>query len=106
MLGALAWALIWLAGATPLDLDCGQRDAAVTLIGRARLSEIEWAEDVNREAMWQAFGGCSGQPGAEACRERERLRFTADLDAALAAIDDKYRRIFEDFEARCRASIT
>ena len=78
----------------------------MTLIGRARLSEIEWAEDVNREAMWQAFGRCSGQPGAEACRERERQRFSDDLDAVVAAIDAKYRRISEEFEARCRTSIT
>jgi hypothetical protein len=88
------------------ELDCARPEEARALIGRARLSEIDWAEDVNREDMWQAFGGCAGRPDAQACRDRERERFGRDLDAVRAAIDAKYERLLNDFESRCQGSIT
>jgi hypothetical protein len=104
-----AWALgLLLAGllhAAQLELDCARPATARALIGRIKLSEIEWAEDVNRAAMWDAFGRCAALPQAEACRERERRRFTDDLDRQKATIEAKYQRMLEDFEERCRASI-
>lgn len=89
----------------PLDLDCARPAAARELIGRARLSEIEWAEDVNRAAMWEAFGHCPAGPRSEACRDEERARFGAEMDGQKAAIEAKYRLMLKEFENRCRASI-
>src|SRR5438477_3476828 len=60
------------------DLDCGRPAAGQEMIGRLRLAEMEWKEDVNRVAMWEAFGRCSTRPGAAACREGEREQFDAD----------------------------
>src|SRR6266849_6074204 len=77
--------LAGLLQASQFELDCGKPEAARSLIGRARLSEIEWAADVNREAMWQAFGGCTERADAEACRDMERQRFAADVRALRAA---------------------
>jgi hypothetical protein len=87
------------------ELDCAHVAAARTLIGQARLSEIEWAEDVSREAMWDAFGRCPSGPGAQPCREELRQRFEAELDAQKAAIREKYDGILRDFVERCLASI-
>src|SRR5262245_36214099 len=103
---ALGLFLAGLIQISQLELDYADPDEAQILIRCARLSEIEWAEDVNREAMWQAFGGCSGRPDAEACRARERERFGRDLDAVRAAMDAKYERILKDFESRCHGAIT
>ena len=89
----------------PLDLDCAHPAAAKELIGRVRLSEIEWAEDVEREALWQAFGRCAARPGPDACREAERERFAADWARQKAAIEAKYQQMEKDFEERCQASI-
>lgn len=91
---------------TELQLDCGRPDAAATMIGQTRLSEIEWAEDVNREAMWEAFGRCAAGPGAEACREEARRRFGEDLETQKAAIREKYAKLLTDFLEQCLASIT
>ncbi|HEV8441215.1 MAG TPA: hypothetical protein VGT40_24255 [Methylomirabilota bacterium] len=105
-----AWVLcLVLAGApasVQLELDCAQPGAARSLIGRAMLSEIEWAEDLNREAMWQAFGRCPEGVGAEACRREQQARYGADLARQKAAIEAKYQRMLKDFAARCQASIT
>lgn len=103
---ALGLALVGLLQGAQLDLDCSRPTAARELIGRMRLAEIEWAEDVNREALWQAFGRCSRLPGAPTCRDRERDRFAADLAGRAAAIDGKYEQMLKDFEAGCQASIT
>jgi len=92
--------------AAPFDLDCRQPVSARELLGRIKLSEIEWAEDVNREAMWAAFGRCVALPDATACREGIERRFASEWARQKSAIEAKYRRIQEDFEVRCRASIT
>ena len=92
-------------GDVPLDLDCTHPVAAKELIGRIRLSEIEWAEDVQREALWNAFGQCAEQPGAEACRKAAQARFAADWARQKAAIDAKYQQMERDFEERCQASV-
>jgi hypothetical protein len=89
-----------------LELDCARPRAASSLIGQARLSEIEWAEDVNREAMWEAFGRCPPGAGAEACREQQRRDFGADLERQKAAIREKYQKMLRDFLERCLASLT
>jgi len=92
-------------GDVPLDLDCAHPAAAKELIGRVRLSEIEWAEDVQREALWQAFGRWAEQPGADACRKSAEERFAADWARQKAAIEAKYQQMEKDFEERCQASI-
>jgi hypothetical protein len=102
---AAGLAVLGLLVGAQLELDCGRPAASRELIGRARLSDIEWAEDVNREAMWEAFGRCAG-PRAEACREIARRRFADDLARERALIEKKYRQVLEDFESRCQASIT
>jgi hypothetical protein len=102
----LTLALAGMLSGAQLDLDCSRPLAAKELIGRLRLSEIEWAEDVNREALWEAFGRCAALPGAAACREREQARFAADWARQKAAIEAKYEQMLKDLEARCQASIT
>ena len=101
--------LVALAGVTkgdaPLDLDCAHPAAAKELIGRVRLSEIEWAEDVQREALWQAFGRCAEKPDADRCRKAEQERFGADWARQKADIEAKYQQMEKDFEERCQASI-
>ena len=89
-----------------LELDCSRPAASRDLIGRLRLSDIEWAEDVNREALWEAFGRCATGPAAAACRDRERERFAADWARQKAAIEARYDQVLKDFETRCQASIT
>ena len=103
-LGATALSALYLLAQA--ELDCARPSVARDLIGRLRLAEIEWAEDVNRAAMWEAFGRCAGSPTAEACREAERRQFAAELERQRADIDAKYQRMQKEFEARCRASIT
>jgi hypothetical protein len=102
----VAVALAVLLEAPQPELDCARPTSARNLIGRLRLSEIEWAEDVNRAAMWDAFGRCAAAPGADACRQEQRQRFSAELERQTADIDAKYGRMLREFEARCRASIT
>jgi hypothetical protein len=101
------FALLSLLAAVQLDLDCARPAAARNLIGQTKLSEIEWAEDVSRAAMWEAFGRCAAAgPRAQDCRDEERKRFEADLDRQKVAIEAQYQRMLEEFEQRCQASIT
>ena len=102
----LGLALGWMLGGTQLDLDCAEPARARALIGRLQLSEIEGAEDINRAAMWNAFGRCPTGPRQAACREAEQRRFEGDWQKQKAAIEAKYRTMLEQFEERCRASIT
>jgi len=88
-----------------LDLDCDRPAAARTLIARIMLSEIEWAEDVNRAAMWDAWGRCADAPRAESCREAQRERFGEEFARQKTAIEAKYAQMLADFTARCQASI-
>jgi hypothetical protein len=89
-----------------LGLDCSRPREGWALIGQARLSDIEWAEDVNREAMWEAFARCAPGPAAEACRDQQREEFGADLERQKAAIREKYQSMLREFLERCLASIT
>jgi hypothetical protein len=103
---AIGLVMAGIVQSVPREADCARPDAARELIGRLRLAEIEWAEDVNREALWEAFGRCAALPGAPACRDRERARFAADLDRQVAAINARYEQMLKEFETRCQASIT
>ena len=89
-----------------LDLDCSRPASSKRLIGQARLSEIEWAEDVNRFDMWEAFGRCAGRPEADACREEARQSFGQILARQRADIEARYRDILRDFETRCQTTLT
>ena len=102
---ALGLALTGLLQGSELELDCAHPGAAGNLIRQARLSDIEWAEDVNREAMWEAFGRCPPGPGAEPCRRAHRRDFEADLERQKEAIREKYRELLRNFLERCLASI-
>lgn len=97
--------LALLAGAGP-ELDCARPAAARSLVGRMMLSEIEGAEDIHRAAMWDAFGRCPAGPGRERCVAGEKRRFEADWQRQKAGIEAKYQRILEDFDERCRATLT
>ena len=103
----LGFALLGFLEGAQLDLDCAKPGAARNLIGQTKLSEIEWAEDVSRAAMWEAFGRCAAAgPRAQDCRDEERKRFEADLDRQRVAIEAQYQRMLEEFAQRCQASIT
>lgn|SRR5262249_14475265 len=106
LLPLTALALVAVLHAAEPELDCARPAAAKELIGRLRLADIEWAEDVNRAAMWEAFGRCAGSADADECRDRQRRRFGADLDRQKADIDARYERMLKEFEERCRVSIT
>jgi hypothetical protein len=99
---ALVFALI----AAQLPLDCARPEAARDLVGRLMLSEIEGAEDNHRPAMWDAFGRCPAGPAREPCVAEAKRRFEADWARQKAAIEARYRKLLEEFEERCRASLT
>ncbi len=88
------------------DLDCARPAQSRTYIAKLRLAEFEWAEDVHREAMWQAFGRCPSGPRQAACRAEQQKRFDAEWQTTKAGIEAKYKKMEEDFEVRCRASVT
>lgn len=87
-------------------LDCAHPTEARTLVGRLRLAEIEGAEDIHREAMWNAFGRCPAGGAGEPCRQEERRRFDAQWAEQKRRIDEKYRGVLGEFEQRCRAIIS
>ena len=88
------------------DLDCGRPADASAQISRLRLAELEYAEDVHREAHWSALGRCGGGPASDGCRQAETRRHDATWRETRAAIDAKYRRMREAYEERCRAAIS
>lgn len=88
------------------DLDCARPAQAKSLIAKLRLAEFEWAEDVHREALWNAFGRCPAGPRQAICRAEQQKRFDAEWQRTKAGIEAKYKKMEEDFEVRCRASVT
>lgn len=107
--GLLA-ATIWFGSpagpaATDPDLDCARPAEARTLLGRLMLAEIEGAEDIRREALWDAFGGCPAGGAGEPCRDALRREFGSRWDREKAAIQAKYREMLADFDVRCRGQI-
>ena len=103
ILGGVVWVILGLA---QLDLDCAQPARSRNLIDRLMLAELEYAEDVHREAFWTALGQCPSEPAGRACRAQEQSRFDARWREQRAGIEVKYRKMREAFEARCKASIS
>jgi hypothetical protein len=93
------------AGAQP-DLDCAAPAEARALIGRLQLAEIEGAEDIQRAAMWEAFGRCPDGLAGDACRTAERRRFDIAWNQEKARIQAKYRALLSEFEVRCRGLLS
>jgi hypothetical protein len=97
-----------LAGAmlgAQMDLDCSKPQQARAWVGRLMLAEIEGAEDIHRQAMWEAFGRCPAGAGGAPCRAKTQARFEAEWEREKKGIEDKYRTVLSDFEKRCRAAI-
>jgi hypothetical protein len=86
--------------------DCEHPAEARAFIARLRLAEIEGAEDIHREAMWQAFGRCPSGAAGGACRAEEQRRFDARWKVERREIEAKYRDLLGSFERRCRAVIS
>ncbi len=93
------------AAAAP-DLDCERPAEARAFIARLRLAEIEGAEDIHREAMWEAFGRCPDGFAGGPCRTNEQQRFDARWEAERLKIEAKYRDVLGAFEQRCRGAIS
>lgn len=104
------WATGPLAPDAPAGLgpeqDCERPAEARAFIARLRLAEIEGAEDIHREAMWQAFGRCPSGAAGGACRAEEQRRFDARWEVERREIEAKYRDVLGAFERRCRAVIS
>lgn len=104
------WAIWPLAPGAPAALgpepDCEHPAEARAFIARLQLAEIEGAEDIHREAMWQAFGRCPPGGAGGACRTEEQRRFDARWEVERREIEAKYRGVLGDFERRCRAVIS
>ena len=106
MATSLTWIVLGAAAmAAQLDLDCAAPDRARALIDYARLSEIEQAEDVHRDALDKALSRCPPGAGREACRAERRRQADVDWERKVAEIKDRYEKMHRDFEERCRASI-
>ena len=95
---------VW--GIAQLDLDCAHKSRSRAQLDRALLAEIEAAEDDSQAAFRQALGGCLAAAGPERCREETRQRFSAAWTTQKAQIEGKYRGMLEEFEVRCRRSLT
>jgi hypothetical protein len=104
------WATGPLAPGAPAVLgpeeDCEHPAEARAFIARLRLAEIEGAEDIHREAMWQAFGRCPPGTAGVDCRTGEQRRFDARWEVERREIEAKYRDVLGAFERRCRAVIS
>jgi hypothetical protein len=94
------------APATEPEPDCSRPAEARAHIARLSLAELEYAEDVHREAHWEALGRCALAPEPSTCRASETRRFDALWRERRAAIEARYRRLLEDYTARCSASVT
>ena len=70
-----------------------------------RAVAIEGAEDIARGAMWEAFGRCPVGPAREACVAGARKRFETTWGREKAAIERKYERMLEEFDALCRGAV-
>ena len=101
--GVCLVAALW---AAPSGLDCARPAQGRELIARLRLAEIEGAEDIHREAMWEAFGRCPEGAAGTSCRTAERERFETEWEGLRARIEAKYRGVLSDFERRCRAILS
>src|SRR5262245_63530531 len=101
----LVVALSALGLAAQLDLDCARPESARALIDYAQLSEIEQVEDIHRGELDHALQRCSAGPAREVCRDEKRRQSDLDWDRKVAEIKARYKRMREEFEERCGASI-
>ena len=88
------------------ELECSRPDEAAAHIARLSLAELEYAEDVHREAHWNALGDCAARSDPDACRAVETRRFDRLWRERRAAIEARYRRLFDDYAARCWTPLT
>jgi hypothetical protein len=86
------------------ELDCATPDRARLHLGRLRLAEIEYAEDVHQEELGRALGRCPEGRAGEACRTAERRKSEQAWEHVKAAIEAKYARLLQEYEERCRTS--
>ncbi|MBI2491292.1 MAG: hypothetical protein HYV94_04200 [Candidatus Rokubacteria bacterium] len=98
----LGLALILLVQAS---LDCGDPAGARQLLGRAQAFEINHLEDAYGAALLDALARCPA-PDRAACERARREEFRRTVARSRAEIEAKYRRLLEDFQARCRAPLT
>lgn len=103
---ALPFVLVGCWGVAQLDLDCAHKSRSRAQLDRILLAEIETAEDTAQAALRDALGGCLQGADPERCRQETRQRFSAAWTKQKAQIEEKYRRLLEEFEVRCRASLT
>ena len=89
---------------TQLELTCADRGASLQQIGRARISELEQAEDAAWGTLREALARCA--PASDRCETARRADFDASVALARTAIEERYRRVLEEFEARCRLPVT
>ena len=106
MVPCLIWMLLGAVGmAAQLDLDCAAPERARALIEYARLSEVEQAEDIHRDALDKALARCPAGAGREACRAERRRQAELDWERKVAEIKARYEHMHKDFEEKCRASV-
>ena len=106
MAASLIWMVLGAAGmAAQLDLDCAAPDRARALIDYARLSEVEQAEDIHRDALDKALASCPAGAGRERCRADRQREALLDWDRTLTEIKARYQKMRLEFEERCRAGI-
>ena len=98
--------LVGFWGIAQLDLDCAHKSRSRAQLDRVLLAEIETAEDIAQAALREALGGCLEGTEPERCRQETRQRFSAIWTKQRAQIEEKYRRLREEFEVGCRASLT
>ncbi len=98
--------LLGFLGVIQLDLDCAQMGRSRTQLARALLAEIEAAEDIAQAAFREALGRCPGGPAGARCRRETEGRFSAAWVTQKADIEARYERTLQEFEVRCRASIS
>ena len=89
-----------------LNLDCMHESRSKAELGRVRLAEIEAVEDIHQAALRDALGRCPSGAAREPCRSEVERRFDAAWQKQKAEIEEKYRRMLEEFQVRCRASLT
>jgi hypothetical protein len=102
-------ASVVLVGPVPVadpHADCSRPVEVWAQNARLWLAELEYAEDVHREAHWNALGQCAEGADPEACRAAATRRFDALWRERRAAIESRYRRALEDYTARCSTSIS
>jgi hypothetical protein len=100
MVGAL---VIGVMLGAQMELTCADRTTSLQQIGRARLSEMEHAEDAAWGVLREGLARCA--PVGAGCEAARRDDFDASVARARTVIEERYRRVLEDFEARCRLPV-